>query len=288
MKSRSEALRSRSEVKKSKSSAAERTPDMFEKKDEKKSEEPEKKEAAEGEVTCEACETTTAIEKLEEDDGKLRCPECAAVIKLDKKSTAKSKDDKSKKEEKVEEKDDDEDEEDEEDEESESAEDAPLDPKKARPKDGEVSGYCGECGSPWPYMKGEPWVNCGHGKAIRVDDPRKAKRMEKVTPGGITVPPTTPLETHERPKFAPSPEVSFSGNRMSISWGKMIFPAGESRGFKFSNMETAQQIITVELPPGADRVKAAREIVAELQQIADIAFEAQFTWYLEKLKRTTK
>lgn len=277
MKSRSEALRSRSDVKKK--SAAERTPNMFEKKDEPKTEVREKKETSSDVVTCEACEAETPIAKLEKDGDKFRCPECAGVIKLDGAKPSKKEEKKTPpKEEPTDDTDAGDDEE-----ESESAEDVPASEKKTKgPKDGETAGYCGECGSAWPFMDGKPWPNCGHKKAIRVDDPRKATNMKKLTPSGVTVPPQGPIEVHVQPTSS-QPTISISGNRLSVGWGKVIFPVGEPRGFKFSNMEVAQQIITVELPEGADRVKAAREILAELQQIADLAFDTQFAWYKQKL-----
>lgn len=251
MKTRAEMLRERNaakDTKSSKPSAAERTlpiPEVS---------------FIPVEVRCQACGEVSKTEGItRREDGALECPECAAPILVDQNAKDSQK--------------------------PTSTEEKPkADPPKEKTNGvhTKTGNFCGDCGAEWPVADGKTIMSCGHTKALRVDDPRKAKDMQPVTSSGMTKPPPEPPSIHTGP--TPHPTVTVQGNRMSIGWGKTSFPVGEAAGFKFSNMEVPTQIITVELAPGDDRVKAAREIFADLQKIADMAFDTQFDWYKKKLK----
>lgn len=256
MKSRSEVLAEKAK----KASAAERTVPLPLEKPEKKPEVEEKPEPTGDTVTCPACEEKLEIAKLEKrEDGSYECSECAAPIPADGKVKAeKPKADK---------------------------------PKADKPKkDAEASvetrtgSFCGDCGAEWPVLNGKTHINCGHTKALRVDDPRKATNMKGVTASGVANPPDGPPSVHTPPSYG-APIVAVLGNRISIGWGKTTFPFGEiTNGPKYANFDIPSQIITVDLPEGADRVDAARSIIADLQKIADLAFDTQYAWYKKKLR----
>jgi len=201
-------------------------------------------------VTCEACESELDTGKLERrEDGDFECSECAAPIKFG----SKAKKVESKKVEPKKERD-----------------AKPTEQAENRARSGD---YCGECGAEWAVLNGKPLINCGHMKALRVDDPRKAKKPATVTASGVMNPPTS------------TPTVKIEGNRLSVAWGKTTFPFGEiTDGPKYANFEVPQQFITVDLQPDADRVEEARKVIADLQKIADLVFEAEYTWYKKKLR----
>jgi hypothetical protein len=176
--------------------------------------------------------------------------------------------------------------------------------------------WCGQCGSEWPIVENQNGqrfhINCGHMTAERVDDPRKAKKFDppaglqtvaqkeverrnaedaKAASGKSEEPkPAKPARAAEkgftppaaaadpRPAaFGPGP-VTVSGNRLSIPWGESRMPVDA-----YNNFKCGGHIITVEIPEGADRVAVAREIIQDLQQIAELLFRQQKAWYAEKL-----
>lgn len=250
MKSRSEVLAEK------KKSAAERTVPMFDKKSEEKPKTNGTASSSGDMVRCEACEEEMSLAKLDKrDDGQYECMHCAAPIKVGKSETKKAE--------------------------------SKTETKKPK-LDTKSGSFCGDCGAEWLVEDdGSFVINCGHTKALRVDDPRKATKMKGATASGVPNIPPHDVKT-EKPPIGPLPSVSIQGNRISIGWGKCTFPVGEARGMKYANMEIPQQIITVELPEGSDRVKAARDILAELQKIADVAFDTQFKWFCDKLKLLDK
>lgn len=255
MKSRSEVMKTRSQAAaEKKTSAAERTVPLP------------AADVSNVKVTCEACDTELLLGKLEKRaDGDYECSECAAPIKVSKTKVDKLFNG-----------DDtdagvvagDEDEE-------RAAIQEEAKPKK---KDGARSGvFCGECGAEWPVLNGEPTNNCGH-KAKGVDDPAKATKPKAVTASGVSTPKGTATM-----RIQGEPVVTISGTRVSVAWGKVVFPVGEPRGYKFSNMDIGSHIIARELAPGEDLRQVVAAMIADLRWIADLAFETQFSWYKEKL-----
>lgn len=254
MKSRSEVLKSRSEaVATKKSSTAERTiplPNVLE-------------------VTCKACEEAMPITKLEKrSDGTYECLHCAAPIFADDSA-----------DEDVERK-------------------AIQEEAKSSTANAARSGaFCGECGAEWPLIKGLPSINCGHMKAKRVSSSAEASKPKPVTASGVASKPaskptadaggdlvpasTTTAKIPQMPQVVPT--ISLVNNRLSITWGKTIFPVGEPRGFKFSNMDVGANIITRDVQPGEDWREVATTIIADLQWITEQSFNAQYAWYKQKL-----
>lgn len=259
MKSRSEVLKDRQASKSEKvekPSSVERTKPMFDNKDSTLS------------VKCEECDDVVEVAKLtKRADGRYECSSCAAPIEASKifKGTEPEKKSKTSAPEI-------------------KAEEKPSLEKKSRARSGV---FCGECGAEWPYLKGEIVKNCGHA-VDSVDDPYKARVRRNVTPSGVVQKPANLDTSPTAVESSEKTEVTFSGNRISITWGRMKFPVGEKHGFKYSDMEIGSHIITVELAPGADRVQAAKSIIADLQKIAERAFEVQYRWYLDKLDVVAK
>lgn len=149
------------------------------------------------------------------------------------------------------------------------------------PKNGGLAGYCGECGAAWPYLNGELLKSCGHVAAERVEHPTEAKKIRP--PAGQQVqsassPRARPLAVttvHNAASAAPTPT-----NRISIPWGEARCPVDQWNNFKCGGF-----IVTVDLAPGENRVEAAKAILADLEQIADLAFQRQHAWYLKKLNK---
>ncbi len=52
---------------------------------------------------------------------------------------------------------------------------------------------------------------------------------------------------------------------------------------QWNNFKCGGFIVSMDLPPGADRVEAATKILDDLEKIADIAFQREHAWYLKKL-----
>lgn len=140
--------------------------------------------------------------------------------------------------------------------------------------------FCGDCGAEWPLLDGKLHINCGHTKALRVDDPRKASAMKQVTASGVVNPPEGPPTQYAMP-----PNVSFSmdGNRMIANWGKVIFPAGELLGIsKFNNMEVGPFSLSATYEPST-QVQVFDRMLADLQKMADKSFDVQLVWFKQKL-----
>lgn len=184
---------------------------------------------------------------------------------------------------------------------------------KRAPKDPDRR-FCAECGSEWLFGDdGLPIINCGHVKSERIADPRKARNF--APPAGLqtraeavferlnaedmkrlAAAPSadlgcddrgdrgdpTALEKFGRAATAPGPA---SGNRLSIPWGKARFPYVYPDGTrdKFNAIEVGGHILTIELAPGANAVDVAREMISDLEKIADVLYERQRAWYDKKL-----
>lgn len=143
-----------------------------------------------------------------------------------------------------------------------------------------TGGFCGKCGAEWPLMNGKYIQNCGHGDALRVDDPRKATNVKASTASGVTQMPSEPPSSHTIP---PNVKMTVEGNRITMAWGKVIFPVGEAQGVsKFSNMDIGPFSISETFEPSTF-IETVRRMLANLQQIADMTFDTQFVWYKEKL-----
>lgn len=218
-----------------------------------------------GVYECEACEAKIPAEKIIHNGDKLECPECGAKIEgalsSDALSTSAGKD-----------------------------EDKFVDPHPERK-------WCGECATELTILTSGPMkgINfpCGHGNAERVDDPRKAKRVSPAA--GLQT--RTRVEVEKRNEedktsakkdtgrdtsalnvSPPTPMVSVEGDRISVMWGKSTFPLA-----MMSNFSVGEFFVSKILPPGADRVQAAREILSDIEKIADEAFARQRSWYEKKL-----
>lgn len=77
--------------------------------------------------------------------------------------------------------------------------------------------------------------------------------------------------------------MTVDGNRITMVWGKVIFPVGEAQGVsKFSNMDIGPFTIS-ETFEQATFLETVRRMIANLQKIAGMAFDTQFVWYKEKL-----
>ncbi len=159
---------------------------------------------------------------------------------------------------------------------------------KSEPNKGESTArskdFCGQCGCEWPLVNGKTVISCGHMRAIRVDDPRKAEQMKQATASGVTNIPSTPVSAHLPPLGTPMPVTTIVGNTIYMSWGKIIFPVGEALGVsKFSNMDIGPFSLTQTVPQGSTVEVTVRGMLADLQKIADLAFDTQFVWYKKKL-----
>lgn len=180
--------------------------------------------------------------------------------------------------------------------------DGPPAPAVAGPKNPEKK-YCGTCGSEWSIVNGQFFINCGHEKAERIADPRKATKYGPPAPLGVRVgmekerldaedakraPGSTSAEEAVRtirenlasnplPGSGPGP-ATLSGNRLSIPWGESRMPVDQWNTFKCGG-----HIITVEVPAGADRVEYAEKIIDDLEAIAERLFKRQKAWYEKKL-----
>lgn len=155
------------------------------------------------------------------------------------------------------------------------------DAKKAKGENtARSSSYCGECGAEWPLINGKIHMNCGHVRALRVDDPRKANAMKATTASGAPNPPAGPPSMHVVP---PNVSMTIEGNSLRMAWGKAIFPVGELLGqSKFSNMEIGPFSLT-ETYDSARHDEIVGRMLANLQQMADRAFDVQLLWFKEKL-----
>lgn len=234
----------------------------------------------EGSMHCDACDEDVSTKDVIRNGDKVECPNCGADIESlatpTKMSTPAGK-----------------------------PEDKFVDPHPDRK-------WCGDCGTELTIiesgaMKGINFP-CGHGAAERVDDPRKAKRVspaaglqtrthievdkrnaedkarnDEPRPGGgsrATVPGTkdSGRETGHLNASPPAPTVTIEGDRISVVWGKSQFPLA-----MMSNFTVGDFFVSKVLPPGTDRVQAAREILADIEKIADEAFDRQRSWYEKKL-----
>lgn len=163
---------------------------------------------------------------------------------------------------------------------------------KAKP-DGTPSGkFCGVCGASILLMKEKLWLNCGHtlGNAMPVTDPKQARSYGPPAgaPLAISEPripspkkndPGEALSTASMSASPPAPKVVVEGDRISIEWGKSVFPVAAFN----SNFTVGGFFVSTMLAPGANKVAEADRILAELQAIADRAFAAQAEWYRKKL-----
>jgi hypothetical protein len=66
--------------------------------------------------------------------------------------------------------------------------------------------------------------------------------------------------------------------RVSLRWGEARMPVD-----RFNHFSVGGHIITADLAPGEDAVEAAERIAADLERIADVLFDRQRRWYLQKL-----
>jgi hypothetical protein len=258
MKTRSQA------VSEKKPSAAERTKPMFD-----------EEALAPTSLKCEACEEVSKVSDLEKrDDGSYECPHCAAPMEVSEAKPAKAAkkpappverepgDDTDIIEQEMEE-------------ERKAAKKVEASKKETKSVETRTGDYCGDCGAEWPALLGKTQINCGHTKAVRVDDPRKATRMRDVTASGVTNPPAGPISKVDHPN---QPQVAISGRRISLTWGEATFPVAQ-----YSSMKVGNMIMSREVSEGEDPVDVARRMLADLQKIADVAFDTQFAWYRKKL-----
>lgn len=162
--------------------------------------------------------------------------------------------------------------------------------------------YCGECGSEWPLVNGRPHINCGHVRAERIADPRKARNYGP--PAGLQTRSDKARDEHDRddaeireirerqavmpivaapPVEDRQPQVVIAGNRVSVQWGKSTFPVAP-----YANFSVGEFYRSTELAEGDDPVAVARAMLAELRAIADHAFAEQRAWYEEKLETLSK
>lgn len=177
--------------------------------------------------------------------------------------------------------------------------------------------YCGECGSEWPLVNGRPHINCGHVRAERIADPRKARNYGP--PAGLQTRSDKAREARdiedavirdlverapaevdakklleqdkarlvrsaaEATRLGLTPQVAIAGNRVSVQWGKSTFPVAP-----YANFSVGEFYRSTELAEGDDPVAVARAMLAELRAIADHAFAEQRAWYEEKLETLSK
>lgn len=249
MKTRAEMMQEKKDAeakKASKTSAAERTIPIL---------------GTEVSVKCPACDETVTLKGLaSRADGKFECPECAAPIESGVKST---------KVEKPAEK---------------PAEEKPTKAEETT-SGARSANFCGKCGAEWPLINGKVSINCGHTRALRVDDPRKAENMKSVTSSGVASPPAEPPSRYLAPTSpAPTTTVDHDTKRVFASWGKMSFPVGEALGIgKYNNMEIGPFSLSEPFSEGVNLDELVRRMSADMQKMADEAFDTQLVWFKEKL-----
>ena len=275
MKKRSEVLKDRSAKAESKSSAESRTEDL-------------PLVPADAMVHCDACEAdSTASQCTTRADGKAECPECGAPVLLatpETKGKAKNVEN-----------------------EKSSASSELKDPHRK---------YCGECGVEWPIVEKDGykrfWINCGHERAFRIEDPRKAKNYGP--PAGLQTRSDKEVERlnaedakRESPKEEPKketpvkeetkrverrvgdmsaqeePRVVIDGRRVSVTWGKSVFPFAPH-----ASMTLGEIFLSTMVPEGGDVVGVAQRMIAECKEIASSMFSVQRKWYEEKFESLTR
>lgn len=255
MKKRSEvqAMKKRSEVK---ASAAERTATLP------------KVDTSSGSVHCDACDQDIEVSKLIVVDGKdPECPECGASIES---MTVPPK----------------------------------LSTDAGEPGDTPTKSineqvfvdkhpdrkWCGECGTELTIiLKGAMagvTFPCGHGAAERIDDPRKAKRVSPAA--GLQT--RTHIEVDKRNAedkgrdvsgrnvTPPAPSIVVEGDRISVMWGKSTFPLA-----MMSNFTVGEFFVSRKIEPGSSVLEEGRKILADIERLADEAFDRQRAWYEKKL-----
>lgn len=214
-----------------------------------------------GTVYCEDCDETLPIEGLNRrEDGKYECSGCAMPLEVGARAHQLASQGGTIRTEPL---------------------DKAIEDKKAKGDNAARTGsYCGECGAEWPMLDGKRVINCGHMRAIRVDDPRKATNMKGATASGAPNPPAGPPTVHALPSNV---TVAVDGNSIRMAWGKAIFPVGEMIGIsKFSNMEIGPFSLT-EAYDVSRHSEIVTRMFANLQKMADTAFDLQLVWFKEKL-----
>jgi hypothetical protein len=149
----------------------------------------------------------------------------------------------------------------------------------AKKKPDPAKRYCGRCGTELTWAASTYFYACGHVKADAgvVDDPRDAKGEPVPSPHRTRADAETAKRNAEDPR---TPTLgSESSNRLVIPWGKARLPIDRFNGFEVGGF-----IASVDLAPGEDRVAAAKKILDDLEEIADLAFQRQHIWYAKKLK----
>lgn len=167
--------------------------------------------------------------------------------------------------------------------------DAPVADTKKKQESGGLAGYCGQCGAAWSWHNGNPWINCGHMTAERVDHPSKAAKWKP--PAGHAQPPHVAPVVREMTKIGgEQPHVAgivVEGSNVRVTWGEAKFP-GHLMGVDYGGFNVGQFSMAMTVAEGGNRVAAARAMLSEARQIADIAFEEQKAWYESKLGRFEK
>lgn len=211
-----------------------------------------------GWARCDACGATAEASMCAvRNDGFAECPDCGAPMTLDA-----------------------------------SAAPPATKPEAFAPKHPERK-WCGECATEVSFTPKGMFFPCGHDKAERVDDPRKAKKVkpaaghqtrteheiERRRAAGVVVDAKgdTAVIAHGAAPSTPA-SVAVQGNRLSVQWGESRMPIDQFNSFKCGGF-----IATVDLPEGADRVAEAEKILRDLEQIADKTFQRQREWYAKKL-----
>lgn len=246
MKSRSEMLKARSSVETKKPTAAERTVAMFKDDD-----------AKDENIHCGECDEDNLRSAFStRDDGLLECPSCAMPVEATKKTKRAP--------------------------EASLKQDAVVTKPSKKvetggPKNPHLK-YCGQCGAEWPIVDAKFWINCGHMTAERIEHPSKATkpgppaglhgRSENVEmkPNGVHK-----VSHHES-------TVTVSGNRVSVTWGEASFEVSSFNRFRVGSFIASSDILE-----GETMMSTAKRLLGELEQLADVAFKTQKTWYEKKL-----
>jgi hypothetical protein len=167
--------------------------------------------------------------------------------------------------------------------------------------------WCGECGAEWTLTNdGQIFITCGHNHAERVDDPRKAKNLkppaglqartehevakrnaedEKTIGDGIAEKMREKGAYREGASSKQGPIVmvdSARPDRVTVGFGEARFPVP---GDQYNHFKTAMISVSTDVAPGENRVDVAERILADVERIAEMAYERELAWYTDRLGR---
>lgn len=138
--------------------------------------------------------------------------------------------------------------------------------------------FCKACTKPLTWAPGVAtyFYSCGHNKDEHgmTPDETAAKASRSVFLAAAAAAMTSaPIEVRR-----PEPESTVPMVRLNVQWGKARCPVD-----RFNAFEVGAFSISVDIPVTEDRVAIGKQLLSDLEQLAEESFNRQKAWYEKKL-----